>query len=129
MLQQQAPGGVEIIVGIMRDATFGPVMTLGLGGVFVEVFRDAVTFLPPIGSAGAKRLLRGLKAFPLLIGTRGRQSVDLDALADAIARLSVLAADLGDLIVEMDINPLIASPDGVMAVDALVITDKGENPA
>ena len=73
--------------------------------------------------------MRGLKAYPLLTGARGRQPVDLDALADAVARLSVLAADLGDLIVEMDINPLIASADGVMAVDALVITDKGENPA
>ena len=128
VLQQQAPDGVEVIVGIVRDATFGPVMTLGLGGVFVEVFRDAVTFLPPIGNAGVMRLLRGLKAYPLLTGARGRQPIDFDALADAVARLSVLAADLGDLIEEMDINPLIASPDGVMAVDALVITDKGENP-
>ena len=124
VLQQQAPGGVEIIVGIVRDENFGPMMTLGLGGVFVEVFRDAVTFLPPIGSAGVQRLLKRLKAYPLLTGARGRPPVDLDALTDAVVRLSMLAADLGDLIVEMDINPIIAAPDGVMAVDALVITDK-----
>ncbi len=126
VVQQQAPDGVEIIVGIVRDPTFGPVMTLGLGGVFVEVFRDAVTFIPPIAAAGVKRLLGGLKAYPLLTGARGGQPVDLDALAEAVAVLSVLAADLGDLIAEMDINPVIASPDGAMAVDALVITEKGE---
>ena len=108
VVQQQAPDGVEFIVGIVRDPTFGPVMTLGLGGVFVEVFRDAVTFIPPIGSIGAKRLLEGLKAYPLLTGARGRQSVDLDALAEAVARLSQMAADMGDLIAEMDINPVIA---------------------
>ena len=127
ILQQQAAEGTEIIVGIVRDPTFGAVMTLGLGGVFVEVFRDAVTFLPPVDATEATLLLSGLKAHALLTGARGRQPADLDALADSVARLSVLAVDMGDIISEMDINPVITFSDGAMAVDALVVTAKGRD--
>ena len=121
-VQRQAPEGTEIIVGMVLDPTFGPVMTLGLGGVFVEVFRDAVTFLPPVDPGEAKALLAGLKAFPLLTGARGRPVADLDALAETIARLSVLAHETAGAIAEMDINPVIVSPVGAVAVDALVVT-------
>jgi acyl-CoA synthetase (NDP forming) len=128
-LQQQAPEGTEIIVGAVLDPTFGPIMTVGLGGVFVEVFRDAVSFLPPVDKDEAKELLASLKGYPLLTGARGRSPADIDAVAEAVARLSVLARDTAGAIAEMDINPVIVSPDGATAVDALVITPKGREPS
>ena len=121
MIQQQAPAGTELLVGMVLDVQFGPVMTVGLGGVFVEVFADTVTFLPPVGAADAMGYLERLKGFALLAGARGRPAADLDALSDAVARLSVLAADLGDAIAELDVNPIIAHQRGVVAVDALVV--------
>ena len=128
-LQRQARGGTEIIVGIVDDPTFGPVMTLGLGGVFVEIFRDTVCFLPPIDAAEARRLLATLKAYPLLTGARGREPADLDCLADVVARLSGLAADLAGSIAEMDVNPVLVSGDGAVAVDALVFPADGGDEA
>jgi len=106
---------------MVLDDQFGPVMTVGLGGVFVEVFDDTTTFLPPVGAADAARYLEQLKGFALLAGARGRPAADLAALSDAVARLSVLAAVLGDAIAELDVNPIIAHQRGVVAVDALVV--------
>jgi hypothetical protein len=94
---------------------------VGLGGVFVEVFKDAVTVMPPVGAGEAKALLARLKGFPLLAGARGRPKADLDALAGAIAGFSAMAAQLGDVIAEADVNPVIAGPAGALAVDALIL--------
>ena len=122
LIQQQAPAGTELLVGMVNDTQFGPVMTVGLGGVFVEVFDDTATFLPPVGAADAARYLERLKGFALIAGARGRPAADLDALSEAVARLSVLAAVLGDAIAELDVNPIIAHQRGVVAVDALVVS-------
>ena len=128
LIQSQAPAGTELLVGMVNDVVFGPVMTVGLGGIFVEVLNDTVTFLPPVGVADATRYLERLKGFALLAGARGRPAADLDALSGAVARLSVLAAVLGDAIAELDVNPLIAHQHGVVAVDALIVprNEKGK---
>jgi len=121
LLQKQAPDGVEVFVGLVGDPQFGPVMTLGLGGIFVEILRDTVTAIPPATPAEIRALLGRLRGFPLLTGARGRPPVDLDRLCDAIASFSRLAAALGDELAEFDLNPLIAGGSGVVAVDALAV--------
>jgi acyl-CoA synthetase (NDP forming) len=116
-----APSGVEVALGIVRDPTFGPLVLVAAGGVLVEVLGDRRLALPPIDRDGAMRLLDGLAIRPLLDGVRGASPADIDALADAIVRLSVFAAELGDRIDALDANPVIVSERGCVAVDALVV--------
>lgn len=111
---------VEIIVGARRDSTFGPVVLVGIGGVQAEVYRDVALALAPIGVGEARRLVESLAGLPLLTGFRGRPAVDLDAVAESVAVVSRLVAqDAG--VVECEVNPLRAGPDGAIAVDALVL--------
>jgi acetate---CoA ligase (ADP-forming) len=135
LVAPMAAPGVEMVFGLIRDAQFGPVVLVGAGGIFVEVLKDSRLALPPFGVAHARRLIDGLKARPLLDGARGRPAADVDALARALAAFSQLAATLGDLMDEADVNPIIAGPGGVLAVDALVVAkpvsthhDKEESP-
>jgi acyl-CoA synthetase (NDP forming) len=121
LVQAHAAAGTEIFLGMTMDPQFGPMLTVGLGGVFVEVLRDVVTFLPPVDAEMAVSYLRRLKGFALLDGARNRPRADLRALADSVARFSVLASSLAGSVREMDINPIIASPVGAFAVDALVV--------
>jgi hypothetical protein len=116
-----APRGVELALGVVRDPQFGPVMLVAAGGELVEVISDRRMALPPLDDARARRLLDRLAVRPVLDGVRGRPPADLDAVVRAIVRLSALAGDLGDLIGELDINPLICGPTGCVAVDALVV--------
>ena len=96
-------------------------MLVGLGGVLVEVYRDAVTSMPPLTRADAEALPMLLKGAPLLNGVRGRAAVDKAALVDALLRFSTLVSDLGDLIAEIDVNPLLVRPNGAIMLDALII--------
>lgn len=112
--------GVELIAGCVRDARFGPVLMVGLGGVFSEVLADTAFALAPVSTAEARRLLLGLRGAPLLTGTRGREPVDLDDLASAVALLSQVAAAHPEL-AELEINPLLATPGGTVALDARVV--------
>jgi len=121
ILAQRQAKGVELILGMTTDADFGPVVTLGLGGVFTEIFKDARTLIPPFSEAEALRALQSLKGFPLLTGARGRTSVDLDALCATIAAFSRFARNLSPLLSEIEINPLMAGPDGAVAVDCLAV--------
>jgi acetate---CoA ligase (ADP-forming) len=114
-------GGVETVVGISHDALFGPVVMVGLGGVFVEVLADASFRAPPFEPDEAERMLRELRAFPLLEGARGRKPADTGALVDVIMRVQRLAMDLAGDVRELDINPLIVRPRGAVALDALVV--------
>ena len=123
-IQKQSPGGIEVFVGMIRDPGFGPVMSFGIGGIFVEVLRDTVTVIPPVSAREVLELLPKLRGFALLRGARGIPHVDLDKLAAAIAAFSRLAASLGDALEAFDVNPLIAGPWGATAVDALVVTRK-----
>ena len=116
-----APAGVEVALGIVHDGTFGPLVVVAAGGVLVEVLRDRRLALPPVDRAGAMRLLDGLAIRPLLDGVRGAPPADTEALADAIVRLSLLAIEVGDSIDALDVNPVIVSPQGCVAVDALVV--------
>ncbi|MDB5532456.1 MAG: hypothetical protein JWO28_771, partial [Hyphomicrobiales bacterium] len=114
-------GGIETIVGVKRDEVFGPIVMFGLGGVFVEVFRDTAVAVAPFGRETALEMIRSVKSYPLLAGARGRPAADIDALADALARISVFARRNEHLVDSIDVNPLLALPDGVVALDALVV--------
>ncbi len=113
----------ELIVGVQRDPLFGPVVVAGLGGVFVEVFRDVSLRLPPLVEEEALEMLRELRGFELLAGARGRPQADLQAAAAAISRVAVLALDLGPRLLALDVNPLFVLPEGqgALAGDALAI--------
>ncbi len=121
VVEAMAPPGVELALGVVRDPQFGPLVMVAAGGVLVELLRDRRFALPPLGRRTAMAMLDRLALRPLLDGTRGGSPADLDAVAGAVARLSVLAADLGDLLDALDVNPLVAGPDGCLAVDALVL--------
>ena len=113
--------GVETVIGVKRDAVFGPVVMFGLGGVYVEVLKDVTLRLAPVDHAGALEMIHTIKGFPLLAGARGRPAVDLDALADALVAMSRFGAAHPD-VASAEINPFIALPKGGMAVDALILT-------
>jgi acetate---CoA ligase (ADP-forming) len=119
-----APPGVEVALGIVRDETFGPLVLVAAGGVLVELLHDRTLALPPIDEGAARRLIDGLAIRPMLDGVRGAPPSDVDALARAVSRLSVLAVELGDLIDELDVNPVIVSASGCVAVDALVVPSR-----
>ena len=121
LVQEMVGSGVEMILGMSSDPQFGPVILVGLGGVFVEVYRDTTTALPPLTEADADLLPYQLKGSALLDGVRGQPAADRAALADALLRFSTLVSDLGDLISEIDINPLIVHQSGARVVDALII--------
>lgn len=112
---------VELFLGMTTDAQFGPLITVGLGGIWVEALDDVARAIPPIDAATARTLVTRLRGAAVLRGIRGRPPVDLDALSHAIAAFSQLAAGLAPLIDQIDVNPLLAGPDGVVAVDALVV--------
>jgi len=116
-----APKGVEMHLGIVNDPMFGPLVLVAAGGVLVEVLHDRALGLPPLDDAAALRLVGRLKIRPILDGVRGAAPSDVAALAHAVSRMSVLADDLGDLIDAIDVNPVIVSPTGCVAVDALVV--------
>ncbi len=116
-----APRGIEMHLGIVRDPMFGPLVLVAAGGVLVEVLRDRALGLPPLDDAAALRLIDRLKIRPILGGVRGAAPSDVAALAHAVSRMSVLADDLGDLMDAIDVNPVIVSPTGCVAVDALVV--------
>jgi acyl-CoA synthetase (NDP forming) len=121
-VERMAPlaDGVELIVGARRDARFGAVAMVGLGGVFAELFKDVAIGLAPLTADEAERLLRSLRGAALLGPARGREGVDVRAAAEAAAALSRLAAARPD-IAEIEINPLLATPSGALALDARII--------
>lgn len=116
-----APAGVELALGVVRDPQFGPLVLVAAGGVLVEVLHDRRLAIPPLDEVRARALVDGLRVRPLLDGVRGAPPADVDALARAITRLSVLATDLGDQLEALDANPVIVSAEGCLAVDALVV--------
>ncbi len=123
LVQAMAARGRDIIVGVTRDPTFGPMLMVGLGGIHVEVLRD-VAFAPvPIGEEQALTLLDQLKGAALLGAVRGAPPADRAALAELIATLSRFAADHAELVAEVDLNPVIVHPqgEGLTVVDALIV--------
>ena len=114
---------VEMIFGIKKDNIFGTVILCGMGGTAAELFKDRAIGFPPLNEALAYQMLESLKIFPLLKGYRGKKPVDIDKLIEVMIRLSYLAADYPE-IKELDINPLLVSEKGVVALDARIVLDK-----
>ena len=117
--------GTETILGMNRDPQFGPLLLFGLGGIFVEVLEDTTVRVAPVSEPEASAMLDDIESAPLLQGARGREPVDRDALVETVQRLSQLVTDF-PAIVELDINPLVATPDGVKAVDLRLTLDQEE---
>ncbi len=120
VVQSMVPPGVEMMLGVVVDAQFGPMVMVGAGGTLVEILSDRSLALPPVDADRAGRMIDRLGIAPLLEGVRGSPPADRQSLVEAVVALSALAVDLGDLVAGIDINPLVVSPDGVTAVDALV---------
>lgn len=121
ILVQEMAAGAEVILGAVNDATFGPTVTFGLGGVFTELLHDVTHQFAPFDLATARAMIGDVKGAALLNGYRGRPPLDIAALADALARLSLLIADHADRIAEIDVNPLFVREKGVVAADALIV--------
>jgi acyl-CoA synthetase (NDP forming) len=115
------PGAVEMHLGIVVDGQFGPLVVVAAGGLLVEALDDRRVAIPPIGVDGAHAMIARLRISRVFDGLRGRPPVDRIAVASALSALSALAVELGDVLEAVDINPLIAGPQGCMAADALVI--------
>lgn len=114
---------VELALGVVRDPQFGSMVLVAGGGIFIEVLGDRQLGLVPIDTPIAHRMIGKLAVKPVLDGVRGRPAVDIAAVATALVRLSDLAADLGDLIAELDVNPLAVTTQGCLALDALVVPE------
>ncbi len=115
--------GVELIVGVRRDPSFGPVVVVGMGGVYAEVLQDVAVALAPITQKVAEDLIRSLRGAPLLLGARGHPALDIEAAARAAVALSSLGAERPD-IAEMEINPILVAKVGVLALDARIVRPK-----
>lgn len=120
LVQPMVPAGAEIMVGARIDAQFGALVVVGLGGIFVELMRDTALRPAPVDAEEARRMLGELQGQAVLRGFRGSPPVDVDRLAEVVARISEFAADQRDRIAELDVNPLICAGDRILAVDALI---------
>jgi acetyl coenzyme A synthetase (ADP forming)-like protein len=126
LVQAMAGGGREVIVGASTDPTFGKVIMFGLGGIFAEVLRDVTFALAPVTAERARAMFAEVKGYPVLAGARGEAGVDFDALAEVVSHVSRLVGDFPEIL-ELDLNPVFASPSGAIAVDARIAL--GEPPA
>jgi acetyltransferase len=117
------PNSFELIMGTKKDPVFGSVIMVGMGGTAAEVFRDRALGLPPLNEALARNMLESLKSWPLLQGYRGKPGANIDRLIEIIMRFSYLVADYPE-IKELDINPLLVTPEDVIALDARVVIDR-----
>lgn len=115
--------GFELIIGAKKDATFGAVQMVGAGGITAELYRDRALGLPPLNERLARRMLESLGNWPLLAGYRGRPGVNVDALIEVLMRVSYLVADHPE-IKELDINPLLVTPMGAVALDARIVFER-----
>lgn len=121
-VQEMLAEGIEVIVGVTNDPTFGPVIMFGLGGVFVEVFKDVSFRVAPITRQDAINMMEELTGYELLKGVRNKKAADKEAIIDVLLKVSALIADYQDEIAEIDMNPLIVYESGVIAADALIVT-------
>ena len=119
-LVQPMISGKEMIIGLKRDPTFGPTILFGWGGIFAEILKDTVLRLAPVSPAAARLMIQEIKGVKILTGHRGEKSVDLEALAEVIVKISNLAVDHPE-IQEMDLNPVMATPEGAMVIDVRIM--------
>jgi acetyl-CoA synthetase len=128
LVQKMAAPGLEIMVGGRVDPLFGPLVVVGIGGVMVELLRDTQLALAPVSPAQARRMLQRLKGSALLDGFRGSAPVDRERLAELVCRVSRFLADHAGSIAELDVNPVICSGASLVAVDALVVKARAQEP-
>jgi len=124
-VQKMARPGVEVIIGMSKDAQFGPVLMFGLGGILVEVLKDVSFRIVPLSRRDAAEMLREIKGYPLLEGYRGREAVDISYLEELLLKVSSFVEQTPE-IRELDLNPIFAYSDGAIAVDARVILEEGK---
>ncbi|BAT72340.1 hypothetical protein TST_1554 [Thermosulfidibacter takaii ABI70S6] len=120
LVEETAPDGIDLIVGFKKDPTFGAVVVVGLGGIYVEILKDIAHGIAPLSTKEATAMLKSLKSYPVLEGARGSIKVDVELLAEIISKFSVLAASIEEL-KEGEINPLRATADRIIALDARFI--------
>jgi acyl-CoA synthetase (NDP forming) len=120
-VHRQVAAGVELSVGLVRDDALGLMVVVAAGGVLVELLSDRAVALPPLSRDGARRMVDRLRIRPLLDGFRGSPPADVDALVDVVVAVSRLAHERGDELAALDLNPVIVSPEGAVAVDVLVV--------
>jgi acyl-CoA synthetase (NDP forming) len=122
-VQSMAKPGVEIIIGMYKDAQFGPVIMFGLGGIFVEVLKDVSFRLIPIAKRDAEEMIKEIKGYALLNGYRGQEPADIPSLVDALLKVSALVEKTPE-IKEIDLNPVFAYKDAAVAVDARIVLEE-----
>jgi len=120
LVSKMAPSGLEVIVGMNRDPQFGPVILFGLGGIMVGIFQDVSLRLLPLTKEEALNMIREIKGYRLISGYRGRPAVDEEALADCLLTIARISEDYPE-IVEIDLNPVFAYPDGILVADVRMI--------
>jgi acyl-CoA synthetase (NDP forming) len=120
VVSAMAAPGLELLIGMSRDPQFGPVIMFGLGGVTVELFRDISMRLLPMTRQDARAMISEIKGAALLKGFRGRPPIDENALVDGIMRMAAIAEEQPEIL-EMDLNPVIAYPEGMLVVDARIL--------
>ena len=121
LVQQMAPPGHEVIIGLKKDQQFGHALMVGLGGIFVEVYRDVSFRVVPVEMRDALTMISEIKAYPILRGIRGKKPADIDAIARVLTSVSSMAGK--ENIIELDINPLIVNESGAVAVDARAMVE------
>lgn len=129
LVEEMAAPGVEIVIGGVTDPQLGPMIMVGAGGVFAEILQDVSFRLCPIGRRDAREMIGDLKIFPVLNGARGRPAADMESILDALLALGGAEGFFtlhGDLVAEFDLNPVIARPDGLTAVDARMVLTGGD---
>ena len=127
LIEAMVKKGTEIIIGGIRDAQFGPAVMFGLGGIFVELLKDVSFGIAPVNMDEAIEMIKQIKGYPLLTGFRGSLPVDIDAIAKTLITISGLLNGVND-ISEIDLNPVIAYPQGLVVVDAKVLLSTNKPP-
>jgi acyl-CoA synthetase (NDP forming) len=122
IVQEMVPGGVEVVVGVTQDSTFGPLMMFGAGGLYAELFKDVSFHIHPLNDVDARQMIRSVNAFRLLEGWRETEPSDVEALEDLLLRVSAMVEDL-PAIAELDLNPVkvFARSEGYAVIDARVM--------
>ncbi|MEF2094227.1 acetate--CoA ligase family protein [Bacillus sp. CFBP9009] len=126
-VQEMLPDGVEIIIGASDDPVFGPVIMFGLGGIFVEVYKDISFRIAPLSRQDALEMIEEIKGKDILTGARGKAPVDIEAIIDVLLKVSALVTDYKDFIDELDINPLLVYENGIKAADAMIVVKNNVN--
>jgi acyl-CoA synthetase (NDP forming) len=125
LVTKMAPPGQEVIIGMNRDPQFGPILLFGLGGVLVEIFRDVALRHLPLGKEDALGMIREIRGFPILAGYRGQPAVDLQPLVDCLLAVAQIAQEYPHIL-EIDLNPVFAYPQGALVADARIILQEAD---